>query len=272
MQWFFFKRFDFQQMIRLEKCQLFHIEPLRIRYLSALHEFQDIFLEFLAADADYYLVQSEDESIGYVIIAEDNVLVEFYLSQIFQHRSLEIFSQIIHEIDISSVYCKSFDYILLNVCLSNSLSYKPIGYLFRDFHPVDIHQRAELTYRFAEASDLPFLIKQEDEVFEPKEQLPRLVQDKAIIIMQTAFAIVGCGFLTRIHPSFDYFDLGVWIDIGHRQKGYATQGMIHMIGVCRKNNWQAICGCAIDNHASKKMLRRVGFVSNHQLLEFDINP
>ena len=258
-------------MIQIIKRSIKEIESYRIAYLETLPKFQDIFLEFLVNDSNCFELQFENTTIGYTIVAEDHTLIELYLEPEYMANSSDYFIEIIRELQIKSIYCKSFDDLLLDCCLTNALPYKVIGCLYRDIEDVGIPISTDLTFRYAEESDLPFLRQQADEVFEPKELLDIFIQNKGIVFYQIADKTIGCGFLTQIHPKFNYYDIGVWVDSAYRQKGYAIQIVSHLKDFCFKNSRIPVLGCSIENHASQNMLKRCGMVSKYKLIEFDLN-
>lgn len=301
--------------IRINKTDYQAILEMRNEYLTSLPKFQDLYLEIVVKDSDYYLLLSEFQTIGYAVVNDSNTLVEFYVCAKYlkescwqeegdftyktkvNERCNELFKKILSECKIEQILCKSFDMQLMNCCNANRLPHTVQGILYREFsaplsspennshitastHLTDNSRLADnfvannfldsanAVMRYAQIGDLPFLISQDDEVFEPKEHLEVNVNRKEIIICEKNSLIVGCGFLTRIAEDFDYFDLGVWVNPDHRRKGYAVWIMQYMRSLCLNSGWVPICGCSAENHASQKMLSKIGYVCNHKLLEF----
>lgn len=331
--------------IRINKTDYQAILEMRNEYLTSLPKFQDLYLEIVVKDSDYYLLLSEFQTIGYAVVNDSNTLVEFYVCAKYlkescwqeegdftyqtkvNERCNELFKTILSECKIEQILCKSFDMQLMNCCNANRLPHTVQGILYREFsaplsspennshvtasthltdnshladnsHLIEISpitdnspltastpltdnsrladnfvannflDSANVVMRYAQISDLPILISQDDEVFEPKEHLVVNVNRKEIIIFEKNSLIVGCGFLTRIAEDFDYFDLGVWVNPDHRRKGYAVWIMQYMRSLCLNSGWVPICGCSAENHASQKMLSKIGYVCNHKLLEF----
>ncbi len=257
--------------MKLLRTNLIEIESFRIDHLNSLPKFQDIFLEYAVMFSECFQIVSDNKIAGYVIINDENCLVEFFVSNNFSKQRVTIFNQVIKMLEVKRIYCQSYDAQLLDFCLSNELPYKVVGCLFRDFVDSGLTKKPELSFRFATESDLPFFQQQNDEVFEPKDLLEKSVQNQEIVILYDAVSPVnGCGFITRIHKSFDTFDLGVWVNPEHRNKGFATQIMLYLRGMCNANGWEAVCGCDSKNTASQNMLRKLGFISNYKLLEFSV--
>ena len=255
--------------LQIETIHPAEVASLRKQYLNSLVKFQDIYLEFVIYDSVHYQLSSDNQVIGYAIVSDDNILVEFYIIDGFSGNATYYFHKLVQHLSIKGVYCKSFDYLLLNCCLVHSLPYKVMGHLHRDFADKELPLNEDLSFRYAGASDLPFLQLQNDEVFEPKALLKEFVEHKGIIILERANQIAGCGFLTQVVAEYPYYDLGVWVEPAYRRKGYAVQIMAKMIRLCHNNSWVPICGCDAANMASQEMLSKIGFISHYKLLEFD---
>lgn len=256
-------------MTNLTKTSLHKIAAMRYEYLESLPRFQDIYLEFMINESMCYTIKENDIPLGYAIATNDAVLLEFYLFLPYQNHRTRLFATIVEQLKIESILCKSFDSILLDCCLLNNFTYSLIGCLFRENTGHTGKKSNDLIYRLANENDLPFLLSQEDEVFEPKDLLTKNIADEAIIIVENYNSFkVACGFLTKIHPQFDYYDLGIWVDEAYRRKGIASSTMQYMMNLCVEKKGIPICGCDILNVASQSMLEGLGFISKHKLIEF----
>jgi predicted acetyltransferase len=246
---------------------------LRLDYLKSLPVFQDYFIEIQVQFSECLGMYNKDRIIGFVALNQERTLTGFYIdSDGFPDFNPIQFRQILNQLEITTIYCQSFDHVLINLCLRNNFSPVVIGCIYRDWYIVKFGSQNNVTFRFAEAEDLDFLIQQDDEVFEPKELLSAAIQKKEIIFFLHQTQIIGCGFRTRIHPQFNYYDIGVWVHPVYRKKGYATHIMIWLKENCIQNNWIPTCGCDISNVASQHTLAKAGFVSKYSLLEFSVPP
>jgi RimJ/RimL family protein N-acetyltransferase len=255
-------------MIQIIKASLNDISPLRINYLNSLSEFQELYLELFINDSNIYQIHFNGIFIGYAIVTIDNILVEFYINDRFVSISSDVFETIVTDLSIQTIYCKSFDSLLLNCCLIKSYQYKLKGNLFRDYFDTDKISTNDLTIRFAGIKDYPFLLQQEGELYETPEELERFVNGNNIIMFQKDGQLLGCGYLIRVHANYNYYDIGMWVNPGYRKQGIATLIISYLKETCLTNNWKPICGCAIENIASRKTLEKNGFVSKHKLIEF----
>jgi len=243
------------------------ITSMRNNYLGSLPEFQELYLELMVPGAGFFQIVSTNQIIGYVIIS-DRVLIEFYLVDKFIPNSLEIFKSIVKYQSVKSIYCKSFDYVLLNCCIMQLFPYKLIGAHYRDYYNTNVAISQSLNYRMANEEDIPLLLKQEDGLYETQAELIMFVKGNNVSIFYEGDELIGCGFSIKAHPGWNFYDIGMWVHPSFRNKGYATQIISVLKGICLKNKWKPICGCDINNIASQKTLEKCGFFSKHKLIEF----
>jgi len=255
-------------MIQIIKTDLNEINNFRLNYLDSLAVFQELYLEMLVEDSSIYKIDYHNESIGYAIKTVDDILIEFYIIDRFIPYISNFFQTILNVLTIQKIYCKSFDYLLLNCCLMNSYSYKLIGSLFRDYEATEKQTSYDLTIRFAENNDYSYLLQQEGELYETPEELKRFINGKNVIMFLRDAQLLGCGYLIKVHDHFDYYDIGMWVNPQYRKQGIATFIISYLKDTCLTNHWSPICGCAIENIASQKTLEKNGFVSKHKLIEF----
>jgi predicted acetyltransferase len=256
-------------MIEIQKTAFDEVKNLRLEYLNSIYEFQELYLELMVQESDYYFLLINSEIAGYVIVKTDeNKIIEFYLKKGFIVGAQKFFEKVCWELKIAKVYCKSFDSLLLDCCLVNSSIYKIEGVLFRDIVEDKSFYTNELSTRLATQHDLPFLLEQKEGLFETKEELERFIDAKNITLFEKDESLVGCGFLIKIHHDFNYYDIGMWVNPDFRKLGYATQIISYLKEFCLKNGFIPICGCAFENIASRKTLEKNGFISKHKLIEF----
>ena len=240
---------------------------LRLKYLESLPEFQELYMEMMAADSTTYLINTNSETIGYFLL-KNKSLVEYYLDLPFIPTALCIFDSIIKKYSITEIYCKSFDYLLMKSCLVNKFDYDIIGALYRDYLDTEPVNFENYLHRFAETEDIPFLLKQDGELYETPEELEFFVNNRNVIMFFDNDSLVGCGYIIRVHENWNYFDIGMWTHPDHRHKGIGAYIIDFLKEFCLFNALKPICGCDYTNIASQKTLERCGFISKHNLLKF----
>lgn len=241
----------------------------RVAYLSLLPRCQELFLELSMRTARGVRIAVRGRVAGYAIISAEDTLVEFHCDAATDADA--VLAQLVRALGVRSVYCKSFDVPLLTICRAQAWPERTAALLYRDLvdpPPKSDPSTAALTAQFAEQSDLSFLEAQDDEVFEPKELLATQIMEESIVLFRSHDVIVGCGFLTRIHPRFPHYDVGVWVAPTQRRRGVATHIISYLRDLCLRNAWVPVCGCDATNEASQRTLKKAGFVSKHSLSEF----
>ena len=112
--------------MKIIKTKIDKIEEFRIDYLNSLPEFQELFLELMISNSEAYLLQIDNKDIGYAIVNNDHILIEFYVINRYISSSYDIFNQAVNELSINEIYCKSFDSLLLSNCILSSFSYSVV--------------------------------------------------------------------------------------------------------------------------------------------------
>ena len=200
-------------MVQILETNKEKISSLRIEYIESLSEFQELHLELLVEESAYFIIKSSGCPIGYFIKTKDNILVEFYLINEHISQSHDIFQKIVREYAIKSTYSKTFDALLLDCCLLHYSKYNIIGTLFRDCFKTDTYPLGGLLVRSATELDYSFLLQQEDGLYESPEELTRFVKGGNITMFMKDHELYGCGYLIKVHENWNYYDIGMWVNI-----------------------------------------------------------
>jgi hypothetical protein len=260
--------------MKIAKTTIDKIQKYRTDYLNSLPEFQELFIELMLKDSACYFLQIDDKVVGYTIINADTVMIEFYVINKYISCSNDFFRQVIKELSVNEIYCKSFDSLLLSNCLLSSLSYSVIGALFRDYVEALIEKDMEIKTKRADLSSVGMLLGQDEsikELFETEGQLVEFIKNENIFEFYKNDEFIGCGMIIRTHPDWDFCDLGVWVNPSKRGKSFGSQILLNLREFAIKNNLKPSCGCAIENMASQKIIEKSGFVSRYKMINFKTN-
>ncbi len=248
------------------------ISTYRHAYFNSLPEFQELFLELMVPNADLFIVQLDGSDVGYAIINSDGQLIEFYILPKYLAISQRVFLQLLESLPIKSVFCKSFDSLLLCNCLALSLPYAIEGVLYRDYTNPLITKDPDLRMLKATISSSQKLLQQDSsirELFETPQQLHQFVDKEFVFEFYKQDNLVGCGMVIRTHADWNFCDLGVWVNPAHRKMGIGSNILIYLREIAITNNMKPSCGCAIDNIASQKAIEKSGYVSRHRMIAFN---
>ncbi|GHV31190.1 hypothetical protein FACS1894177_05200 [Bacteroidia bacterium] len=247
------------------------IKDYRVEYLNSLPEFQELFIEIMINNSDFYLLKTDNENVGYAIKNNDSVLIEFYVVNKYVSSNNDFFRQLLKELSIYEIYCKSFDFLLLNNCLLNSFPYRVIGVLFRDYVEPLVRTDTEITMLKSDFSSVDFLLNQDNsikELFETEQQLKEYITTDNVFEFYRNNEFVGCGMVLRTNPDWTFCDLGVWVHPLKRGNGIGSQIILKLREFAVKHGMEPSCGCSIENIASQKTIEKSGFVSKYKLIEF----
>ena len=255
----------------IEKTTIARIKKYRTEYLNSLPAFQELFIEIMINNSDYYLLLSANKEIGYLIRYNEGILIEYYVKDKFIPGSKGFFCQVLKELAITNIYCKSFDSLLLSNCLFSSFSYTVIGLMYRDYAEPLVKKDLELIVEKADLSSIGLLLKQDDsikELFETEQQLSNFIQYDNVFIFYKNNELIGCGMIIRTKPDWNYCDLGVWVKPSSRGMSFGSQIILFMREYALNISLIPSCGCVIDNIASQKTIEKSGFINKHTLINF----
>lgn len=249
------------------------LKKIRTDYLNSLPEFQELYIELMIQHANCYLLQVDNNDAGYAIVNSDGALIEFYVENKYISVNNAIFNQLINELSITDIYCKSFDFLLLSNCLLNTYSYSLMGVLYREYVETGLTKDLAINMQKADLTSVNFLLRQDDsikELFETKQQITDFITNENVFLFYRENEFAGCGMVLKTNADWDYCDLGVWVTPDKRGKSIGTQILLHLREFALIHNLKPSCGCAIDNIASQKTIEKSGFVSKHKLINFKV--
>lgn len=257
-------------MIEFKAVSLASLLNLRNQYLDSLHYPQELHCEWLVAKGGCFCIEEDGRVVGYFIRSEEGDLIEFYLPDKLFSRKEEIFGRVLEEFQIKSAFCKSFDDLFMACCHAFGQSSKIGGYLFRFFtEEIVMSLPEEVTVRKAKEIDIPLLLTHDSDLYESPEELNYTVSHRMILMYEKDGVLLGCGYLIRVLPDKEIFDVGMWVNPAFRRQGYATLIISHLKETCLKAGYTPIAGCAADNIASRRTLEKCGFMTKHCAIVFE---
>jgi len=237
--------------------------PVRLRasYLDSLTEPQEWFLEELIQDGQSWVLPS----IAYGITA-GTTLVEFYVDDAVSGDASDLFGSLQKLANIKSVLAKSYDHQLLQILRNSNWQVSETGYLFRKFTPRKIPHDPRRVFRPASSADLSSVWQINDGFFECVEEVADLIHAEKLWVLELDNSIIGAGVANRIVPEMDAVDLGMLIAADRRGQGHGTYVIARLAELTIEAGLRPVCGCAEHNIASRTVLTKAGFESEHRLV------
>lgn len=258
-------------MIELKSTKIQEIKHLRISYFFEIKLSQELYLEWMIRDGECFKIFENSHEVGYFIINKGGVLLEFYLVTEILYKKEEIFKQIIEDYSVKKIYCKSFDNILLT-CAHTVCTFSQVkGTLFRDYTKgICVEYENQFKVRLARHSDIQFLLAYDSDLYKSPEELRYTVANNMLYMFEKDNYLIGCGYLIKILSDKNFHDIGVWTNPDVRNQGYGAMIISYLKRHCFSHNYTPVCGCEVNNVASRKTLEKNGFISKYCLIEFNI--
>lgn len=252
---------------------LAEIQDQRNIYLKGLPYCQGLNTEENVWMCQYYKININSAYIGYICVDSQKTLWEFYLVDSAQIYAQEVFKYLIEMNYIIAAESKTYDNLLMSLCLDYQKKASCNAYLFRDDTDIkasssgfenikirlatkdDINDLAKIN-RFAENVDFFFDLEEE-------------IKKEEIYIFHSDGELFGAGTCKRICQCQNYYDLGMIVPEKYRRKGIGTYIITKLKEYCYNNDKIPVCDCYYFNYPSKKTLEKAGFISKHRMVRFE---
>lgn len=261
-------------MLEFKETEILYIKSLRNAYFYEISIAQDLYLEWMIHKGVCYKICQNSHEIGYFIIGkdgDDRILLEYYLVTEALFNKEDIFKTVVSTKNITKVYCKSFDHILLTCSHTFTRSSKVISMIFRDYiNGIGIEYENQFKVRIANKSDIPMLLSYNEGLYRDIDDLEYRVANNMLYLFERNHLFIGCGRLIKVLQDKNYYDIGVWTKPEIRKEGYGAMMMAYMKRYCFSHSYIPICSCTINDTASIRTLQKNGFVAKHCLIEFEM--
>jgi GNAT superfamily N-acetyltransferase len=256
-------------MIEVKKIESIEkIQNQRELYMKSLPFAQEEYIEQIVKKCDYYLIEVKSKTKGYFCVDKDKVLYEFYLNDEVLIFAQDIFKALLNKEYFISAESKTFDYLLMSLCLDFNKKALCSGYLFRNFVNVKNYLVGfdNICFRLANLKDSEKISDMSEDFF---ENLEEQILKEEIFVLYSNENLLAAGVVQKVFPSMNYYDIGMIVEKNHRGKGIGTYIITKLREICCEHNGVPICGCWYYNYASKRTLEKAGFISNHRIITFD---
>ena len=244
------------------------LSQLRSEYLDYLYEPQDMHSESLNRCADSHFLWNGDETFGYVLTAGAGTLVEFYVRD--ERLAALAFDHVIDAKSIKQAICKTFDPVLLSLCLGRAAQAKPIAFHFVTIADEGFRVNQAITIHAAEAFDIASIMEINDDFFDSDEEVNAYIGKGQLVLYKEKNELLGCGLVQPVRDGRPAYDLGMIVNSSRRREGIGQYIVRHLKADCLSKGLRPICCCDIENLASRGCLEAAGFRSRHRTVEFSL--
>ena len=243
--------------------------PDRLRHWQGLPG-QEYFVEQHAQAGRACRLFVDSECVGYLILSDGGVLVELHIEHRAGITRSAVAAHVLRKLGIGRVWCLSFNVATMELCREFCEEPAEIGIACRVYR-----RRPRLPQPFgvraARPADLPAILAiNEPDILASPEEAAAYVAAGWLLLFEQGPDLTGFGVMTPIMSGRPEVDIGMLVAPPFRGNGYGAAFIQflaeHVLGQGRV----PVCGCDIDNHASRRSLENAGFATEHRLLEFRV--
>lgn len=259
--------------ITIKKSErLHHIEAQKKYYQTVIAPLDDMWELGIIAKANYFAIYSE-ELLGYLVLNDDQVLLQFYVDASFEHLEDVIYRECLLQLKIKAAYACTYEPNYLGLSLAEGVDYEFKGILYKHVLKKRIKRPVEgLVEVIATHEDLEAAIDYTNNDVEISGDWLRtyylfLLETDSLYLYKLNDEIIGTG---EIRPSTTYYpaaNIGMTVSSKHRKKNIGTYILNRMAEVAFNMALQPICGTDIENIPSQKTIKKCGFKPYHRIFK-----
>jgi predicted acetyltransferase len=234
----------------------------------------------------------DGERVGY-FAAENGRLLQFFVTEPYLPTASVFFDEVLVKANLDSAAVSTVEPTFLSLCLDRqtavstklNTSVSINSYLFHHHHPVQhtLHDYPNAHFRPATPTDLTQLVQfyQENNEYEDTEAIEKgagghepyareLIENGQVFLLVDDGVILGIGECRHSKTQKPYADVGMITNYQHRQRGIGVFVLAQLKESCYSHYVKPICSCAFDNIASRKTIEKAGFITQHRILDIQL--
>ena len=223
------------------------------------------------ASSQHYLIENEEETIGYCCIDSSDSLLQLYLKDDFNYLIEAVIIKLIDTELIRSARLSSSEPVTFNICLLHSKSISTNTFCFQHKNkPLEFEPTLEL--ELVATEEIPAIkafLKEEVGMDDTFGYTENLVNRGEIYRAKEGDTIIATSECRLSDTQKEYADLGMIVKSDYRGRGLATQILKLQVNRVLDMGRMPICSTTIDNIASKKAIEKAGFYCTNII--FDIS-
>ncbi|NQY30411.1 MAG: GNAT family N-acetyltransferase [Flavobacteriaceae bacterium] len=222
------------------------------------------------ASSQHYLIENNDNTIGYCCINENGCLLQIFLLDNHNSKMNQVITELIKSELINSASLSSNEPISFNACLSLSKGIEPNTFCFQHVNtPREV--QSTLHVALATTEDIPAIkvfLKEQVGMDDTFGYTENLISRKENFIIKESNVIIATSECRMSDSQPNIADIGIIVNKDYQGKGIATEVMKMQVNRVLEANRKPICSTTLDNVASQKVIEKSGFYRSNII--FDI--
>ena len=244
------------------------IQPLRHKlYEEFVGPLDGMWEALYIAQSETFLIQVDNNTIGYCCIDADKSLTQIYLEAKHKNLMSETIDNLIKSKHVVSAKLSSIEIVSFNACLlhSKSIESDTINYQYYK-SPQQNNTEEDIPLRLAEIKDIVTIQSFYNNEIGFDDQfgyVKNLVQRKELYLSEESNSIIATGECRLSESQTMYADVGMAVKQTQRKKGIGANMLIALTKKAQEKNRLPICSTTNDNVASQKAIEKAGFYGSH---------
>ena len=249
------------------------LSDLRSHYLHQLSTPLDGMWETFADMGNHYAITDDGDGIGYCIVNDENVLLQFFVKP--GHDSESLFRQMLEELSIAGAVVTTSQDRYLSLCMDHQTSVVVNAFTYNfdeDAEVEEVSFPAETEFRLIVQSELEAAVDFGVETLGADRgwlsgYYGEKVSGEELFGLWRGDLLLATGECRPSATQTPYADLGMIVSTSRRGEGIATNILRQLTLLCRQRGLRPICSTEAGNIAARKSIKRAGFRSQHRILE-----
>ncbi|WP_152399814.1 GNAT family N-acetyltransferase [Paenibacillus cellulositrophicus] len=250
-------------------CGIEEIRELLQEYIKGLSSPFDTFHEQYILASQFYIILSENASIGYYAIHDHSLLTQFYLRRPHQRHVQILLRRVLEEHQVSEVFVSTGDELLLSLALDHDMAIAKQAYFFQD-SGLDLTSDPGSDpgmLRPAELADLEDIQRVCGDFL---GSVALRIQKGELFTCYRGRELLGVGIVERSVLIDGTASIGMFTNELYRHQGIGRSIILWLKAWCHAQGIRPLSGCWYYNEASKRTLESAGMVTRTRLLRMKV--
>ncbi|WP_342478350.1 GNAT family N-acetyltransferase [Paenibacillus sp. FSL H7-0350] len=252
------------------KCLLHEVQHLIHDYTHTLSSPFDSFLEDHILASDFYVICDEIREIGYFAIHDGQLLTQFYIQPSYVKDAQTLFSQVIEQYRVKSLFVPTCDELFLSLALDKDFQLTKQAYFFQDSQLKIPENESYKSDVFAPAT-LDELLPIQHMCGEFLDQYEKRIVNGELFTYYRGATLMGIGVLEKSKMLHGLASIGMFTNEAYRKQGIGKSIILKLKKWCYSHDLSPVCGCWYYNEASKRTLENAGMITTTRLLNIKVN-
>lgn len=268
------------------------IEIKRIDSIETLSALKQKYLEQTVAPLDgmwllgfvpisqHFGFYEDNQLAGFCCINNEGYLLQFYFSPQYSYQANDLFALIVEQNSsvighVKGAFVSTAEPVYLSMCLDNYSSFNVNALMYQLRLNVDNEKQAPLKMLKAMSSQLlEFVEFAKASIGAPEEWVTgyyaNLISKGELFGYWEDGQLIASGECRRFDDfQKEYADLGMVVLPSERRKGLGIRVMLFLVAYAQQNQIIPICSTEKTNIGAQKAISKVGFVSDHRIIQFE---